>query len=150
MAGCLRRAADARHTDQAAQSPQIVPPDPLVSRPSADRHQPSGGCGQRLLTALSDCRLGHGIRMHMAQVDGPVNRLLAGEAASIGDARAFYEDTWTRPPSIGRPAGRPAGLLLQDTAQVPAEVLAESEEIGAVSFQITRPTSGTIPPLSGF
>ncbi len=126
LAACVVQLMPATLTKPLSRLRSFRPIHSYLDHPLIDISRPEAAA-QRLLTALSDCRLGHGIRMHMAQVDGPVNRLLAGEAASMGDARAFYEDNLDprRLPS-GRPAGRPAGLLLQDTAQVPAAVLAES------------------------
>lgn len=150
LAACVVQLMPATLTKPLSRLRSFRPIHSYLDHPLIDISRPDAAA-QRLLTALSDCRLGHGIRMHMAQVDGPVNRLLAGEAVSMGDARTFYEDTWTR-----------AAFHREDLQDDPLAYCSKTrrkslrrcwrnlEEIGAVSFQITRPTSGDDPAIERF
>lgn len=150
LAACVVQLMPATLTKPLSRLRSFRPIHSYLDHPLIDISRPQAAA-QRLLTALSDCRLGHGIRMHMAQVDGPVNRLLAGEAASMGDARAFYEDTWSR-----------AAFHREDLQDDPLAFCSKArrkslrrcwrnlEEIGAVCFQITRPTSGDDPAIERF
>jgi CelD/BcsL family acetyltransferase involved in cellulose biosynthesis len=94
LAACVIRLIPATLTRPLSRLRSFRPLHAYLDHPLIDRSRPEAAA-QRLLTALSDCQLGHGLRLHMAPLQGPVCQLL-DQAASSGDAAPFREHVWSR------------------------------------------------------
>lgn len=94
LAACVIRLIPATLTRPLSRLRSFRPLHAYLDHPLIDRRRPEA-TAQRLLTALSDCQLGHGLRLHMAPLQGSVCQLL-DQAASCGDAAPFREHIWSR------------------------------------------------------
>lgn len=94
LAACVIRLIPATLTRPLSRLRSFRPLHAYLDHPLIDRSRPEAAA-ERLLTALSDCQLGHGLRLHMAPLQGPVCQLL-DRAASAGDAAPFREHVWSR------------------------------------------------------
>lgn len=112
-----------------------------LDHPLIDLRQPAVAA-ERLISALADCRLGHGLRLHMLHLDGPAAQALSSAAQSI-QAQPFHERLWRR-------AEYRRADLSVDPLQACSKARRKSlrrafralEQRGAVDFRLRRPQHG--------